>query len=149
MLSGVSFYPSVRTRNLFDCGYPCPCGYSGDSVKPCTCSASTVTKYQKRISGPLLDRIDIHTSSPSFRGSKSRAWIMTSFPATGWVNHLRSSGHGWKPPASASANALAERTSLAPCWNRDYRNADMRVAEVRKFCPVLRGCKRITPQILF
>jgi len=33
-----------------------PCGYSGDSVKPCTCPASTVTKYQKRISGPMLDR---------------------------------------------------------------------------------------------
>jgi len=40
---------------------PCPCGYYGDPVKPCTCSAGMVTKYQKRISGPLLDRIDIHT----------------------------------------------------------------------------------------
>ena len=39
--------------------YPCPCGYYGDPVKACTCSAGTVTKYQKRISGPLLDRIDI------------------------------------------------------------------------------------------
>ena len=39
---------------------PCPCGYFGDSLKPCTCSPVVVTKYQKRISGPLLDRIDIH-----------------------------------------------------------------------------------------
>ncbi|MBN1450236.1 MAG: YifB family Mg chelatase-like AAA ATPase, partial [Anaerolineales bacterium] len=38
---------------------PCPCGYYGDAQKPCTCSHSTVTKYQKRISGPMLDRIDI------------------------------------------------------------------------------------------
>jgi magnesium chelatase family protein len=43
---------------------PCPCGYYGDSLKPCTCSPSTVTKYQKRISGPLLDRIDIHVEVP-------------------------------------------------------------------------------------
>ena len=44
--------------------YPCPCGYYGDLVKSCTCSSSTVTKYQKRISGPLLDRIDIHVEVP-------------------------------------------------------------------------------------
>ncbi|RPI89881.1 MAG: ATP-binding protein, partial [Chloroflexi bacterium] len=39
---------------------PCPCGYSGDPQKACTCAAAVVTKYQKRISGPILDRIDIH-----------------------------------------------------------------------------------------
>ena len=39
---------------------PCPCGYFGDSIKPCTCAPSMVTKYQKRISGPMLDRMDIH-----------------------------------------------------------------------------------------
>src|SRR4030065_285133 len=43
---------------------PCPCGYYGDPVKPCTCSPGIVTKYQKRISGPLLDRIDIHIEVP-------------------------------------------------------------------------------------
>jgi len=45
-----------------DCGYPSPCDYYGDLQKPCTCAHSTVTKCQKRISGPMLDRIDIHTS---------------------------------------------------------------------------------------
>ena len=39
---------------------PYPCGYYGDPVKECTCSLSNVLRYQKRISGPLLDRIDIH-----------------------------------------------------------------------------------------
>jgi len=43
---------------------PCPCGYYGDALKPCTCSPGMVTKYQKRISGPLLDRIDIHIEVP-------------------------------------------------------------------------------------
>lgn len=38
---------------------PCPCGYYGDSQKPCTCAHALVTKYQKRISGPLLDRIEV------------------------------------------------------------------------------------------
>lgn len=43
---------------------PCPCGYYGDPSRDCTCSMSTITRYQKRISGPLLDRIDIHIQVP-------------------------------------------------------------------------------------
>jgi magnesium chelatase family protein len=43
---------------------PCPCGYYGDPVIECTCSLGMVSKYQKRISGPLLDRIDIHVQVP-------------------------------------------------------------------------------------
>ena len=38
---------------------PCPCGYHGDSERECTCSAYEIIRYQKRISGPLLDRIDM------------------------------------------------------------------------------------------
>jgi magnesium chelatase family protein len=43
---------------------PCPCGYYGDTEKPCTCTSGMVSKYQKRISGPILDRIDIHLEVP-------------------------------------------------------------------------------------
>ena len=43
---------------------PCPCGYYGDPVKECTCSLTNVLRYQKRLSGPLLDRIDIHIQVP-------------------------------------------------------------------------------------
>jgi magnesium chelatase family protein len=39
---------------------PCPCGYFGDERQECNCSMSMVQRYQKRISGPLMDRIDIH-----------------------------------------------------------------------------------------
>jgi magnesium chelatase family protein len=43
---------------------PCPCGYFGDPVRECTCTMQAVSRYQKRISGPLLDRIDIHVEVP-------------------------------------------------------------------------------------
>ncbi|MEO8457488.1 MAG: ATP-binding protein, partial [Chloroflexota bacterium] len=43
---------------------PCPCGYYGDTARPCTCAPSAVTRYQHRISGPLLDRIDIYVDVP-------------------------------------------------------------------------------------
>jgi magnesium chelatase family protein len=38
---------------------PCPCGYLGDSTKECSCTSSQIIAYQKRLSGPLLDRIDL------------------------------------------------------------------------------------------
>lgn len=43
---------------------PCPCGYFGDNEKECRCSANEVFRYQKRISGPLLDRIDLQITVP-------------------------------------------------------------------------------------
>jgi len=49
---------------MSDCVYPCPCGFYLDPQKACGCAPAVVTKYQKRISGPLLDRIDIHIEVP-------------------------------------------------------------------------------------
>ena len=43
---------------------PCPCGFFGDIYRACVCSPTAVQKYQKRISGPLLDRIDLHIEVP-------------------------------------------------------------------------------------
>jgi magnesium chelatase family protein len=44
---------------------PCPCGFLGDAKRPCKCSQPQVEKYMGRISGPLLDRIDLHIEVPN------------------------------------------------------------------------------------
>jgi magnesium chelatase family protein len=49
---------------------PCPCGYYGDPYRPCTCNQGLVSRYQKRISGPFLDRIDIFIEVPHINYEK-------------------------------------------------------------------------------
>ena len=46
---------------------PCPCGFFGDPTRTCTCTPSAINKYLQRISGPLLDRIDIHIEVPRLK----------------------------------------------------------------------------------
>ena len=49
---------------------PCPCGFLGDREKPCTCSDFQVSRYLARLSGPLLDRIDIQIDVPRLTPSE-------------------------------------------------------------------------------
>jgi magnesium chelatase family protein len=46
---------------------PCPCGYYNDHLRPCTCTPSMIHKYLRKISGPLIDRIDIHVEVPRLK----------------------------------------------------------------------------------
>lgn len=52
---------------------PCPCGYFGDPRKACSCSPTTIDRYRSRISGPLMDRIDIHVEVPGVPFSELRS----------------------------------------------------------------------------
>ncbi len=97
---------------------PCPCGYYGDPVKECTCSTSTVTRYQKRISGPLLDRIDIHIDVPRVDYDK-----LTGTQLAEASTKVRERVE----KARAIQRQRFEGTRLA-C------NGDMGPAEVRQFC---------------
>ncbi len=49
---------------------PCPCGFLGDSKTPCKCSEFQITRYRAKLSGPLLDRIDIHIDVPRLSGDE-------------------------------------------------------------------------------
>jgi magnesium chelatase family protein len=115
---------------------PCPCGYYGDPVKPCTCSNAIVTKYQKRISGPLLDRIDIHIQVPRVEYDKlsdrrlgePSAAIQARVEAAREIQRRRFSTGANQASVAQPATSIAQDTSPLTC------NADMRPAEVRQFC---------------
>ena len=49
---------------------PCPCGFLGDNTRECSCGTAQVLRYQKRVSGPMLDRIDIHLDVPAVKIEK-------------------------------------------------------------------------------
>lgn len=55
---------------LFAAQNPCPCGFLGSNIKPCICMPGQVVRYKKRLSGPLLDRIDIHLDLPAVEVDK-------------------------------------------------------------------------------
>ncbi len=99
---------------------PCPCGYFGDLSRECTCSPGTVTRYQKRISGPLLDRIDIHVEVPRVDFMKL---------SDDRLGEASERVQGRVEAARDRQRARLADTSLA-C------NADMGPGEVRQFCPL-------------
>ncbi len=97
---------------------PCPCGYYGDPTHACTCSSAMVTRYQKRISGPLMDRIDLHVDVPRVDYEK-----------------LSSTRRG-EPSADVRARveAARERQAQRFAGTGFYANADMGPGEVRQYC---------------
>ncbi|KAB7545532.1 ATP-dependent protease, partial [Verminephrobacter sp. Larva24] len=44
---------------------PCPCGYAGATQRACRCTPDQISRYQSKLSGPLLDRIDLHVEVPA------------------------------------------------------------------------------------
>lgn len=105
---------------------PCPCGWYGDSQKTCTCAPSTVTKYQKRISGPMLDRIDIHIEVPRVDYEKLSDDRLGEPSAV--IRQRVQAARQRQLERFSSLEASNTRNSAIVC------NADMRVAEVRLFC---------------
>ena len=117
---------------------PCPCGYFGDPEKACSCSPGLVSKYQKRLSGPLLDRIDIHVEVPRVpfqklsddRRGESSATIRARVEAARARQTTRFT-HG----AEASKTKPGARTGARPAISLTC-NADMGPTQVRDYCQV-------------
>jgi magnesium chelatase family protein len=123
-----------RGKSRVDCDHfvliaamnPCPCGYYGDSQKPCTCAPAVVTKYQKRISGPMLDRIDIHIEVPRVDYEKLSG------------NKLGETSETIRQRVQNARDIQIKRYSSIRNSNIEssniVSNADMRVGDIRQFC---------------
>ena len=100
---------------------PCPCGYFGDPNHECTCSASEIQRYMSRISGPLLDRIDIHITVPSVK-----------------VKELSSDIRGEKSKDVVSRVNQARSIQLERFKNEPeiFCNAHMEPRDIRKYCSI-------------
>ncbi len=111
---------------------PCPCGYFGDPRKPCKCSPLQIDKYLARISGPLIDRIDIHVEVPAV-------------PFT----ELRSERDG-TPSSTMREQVLAARARQSQRFAGDYTmaNGSMSGKALRRFCKLDAASESVLRQAL-
>jgi magnesium chelatase family protein len=107
---------------------PCPCGYFGDATHVCRCAEVDIERYRARVSGPLLDRIDIHLEVPSvpYRDLVAAA-------------------------AEESSQAVRERVERARLRQRErfrdrpglHANAHMTARDLRRYCPLAEPVERL------
>ncbi len=97
---------------------PCPCGYFGTDARRCKCTPGQIERYLSKISGPLVDRIDIHIDVPAITFSKLR------------------SKSGQLDSATMRQYAVGARNIQAKRFgdNKPMTNARMTHKQVRKFC---------------
>ena len=98
---------------------PCACGYFGDPARECRCSPGQVERYRARISGPLLDRIDIHVEAPAveYKDLSSREPAESSSAIRERVMQARA--------VQAARFSKSRKTAC---------NARMRHSQIKEFC---------------
>jgi magnesium chelatase family protein len=113
---------------------PCPCGYYGDPQKECTCTPYQVEKYRNRISGPLLDRIDMHVEVPrvTFRE----------------LDHSKESGRTEETSAQVRQQVIRAREIQLRRFGEQgiSCNALMGNKEVKKYCTLAAAAKKLLQQ---
>jgi magnesium chelatase family protein len=99
---------------------PCPCGFSTDDEKDCTCSPLQIINYQKKISGPILDRIDLHIEVPRVSFDK----LTTNSDGEKSIDI--------KKRIEKAREHQRKRFQAEPIFTNTEMSSDM----VKRFCPV-------------
>jgi magnesium chelatase family protein len=105
---------------------PCPCGYYGDAKRECRCSSNQIQNYRNKISGPLLDRIDIHIEVPGIP-----------------YGEMSALGRGEPSRAMLDRVVAARRTQRERFKGRRrlHNNAGMGTKDLQKHCPLAQECQ--------
>lgn len=107
---------------------PCPCGYYGDTVQSCNCPPGAISRYQSRLSGPLMDRIDMHLEVQRVDYEKL-------------LNPGKSeSSQDVRARVEAAREVQYKRFQEE---NGIYANGDMNAGQVEKYCPMTPEAKSI------
>jgi len=112
---------------------PCPCGYLGDPKHQCTCSPGQLAKYRRKISGPIIDRIDLHIEVPAVAINK-----LTN-------NDKKSHGktsRQVKKEIQAAREIQQKRFAAVSL----FCNAEMGTKEVKKYCQLTSTAKKLLKQ---
>jgi magnesium chelatase family protein len=103
---------------------PCPCGFYGDETKECTCLPGQITRYQRRLSGPILDRIDLHVDVPAVK-----------------VDKLTGTAEGEPSEAIRNRVQRAKETQLKRFDGRSISsNSEMKPKDIKTFCKLSPNC---------
>lgn len=107
---------------------PCPCGYYGDTQKACRCTPDQIQRYQSKISGPLLDRIDMHINVPRIPIEKLRQSVNE------------------QPESSQQIRSRVVRASQVQLQRMGCLNAKMGAALIEKHCALDEKCEQLLYQ---
>jgi len=113
---------------------PCPCGYAMHPKKTCTCSQNQISKYQKRISGPILDRIDLHIS-------------VMPVDATEFSDNQKNSDF-LEPSEKIKQRVLEARQKQEARFASESicSNSQMKNSHIKKYCKLAKDVEQILTQ---
>lgn len=106
---------------------PCPCGYIGSDYKECICTPTQIQKYQKRISGPLLDRIDLYIEVPRVKIEKLSSSKVAESSAEVRKRVMSARNHQIKRFAGTKLKS----------------NSEMKSKDIAKYCQIDDGTKKL------
>ena len=124
---------------------PCPCGYFNDKSRNCTCTPPMIQRYVSKVSGPLLDRIDIHIEVPAVQYKELRGGVSAEGSAEirARVLSARERQYARFTRVGDPADQTRTRPRGKSASQAVYSNAQMTTQQIRLFCELSSDAERI------
>ncbi|MDD5219741.1 MAG: ATP-binding protein, partial [Candidatus Bipolaricaulis sp.] len=140
--AGISVrYPAAFT--LIAAMNPCPCGHLGDELQPCTCTLHDLRRYRKRLSGPLLDRMDLFIDVPRLVAGDLLGTTPAEPSTAVRARVVRARQLQWAPERGATANADLEGIALREHCRLDPEATELLRRALTRFALSGRGHARV------